>query len=85
MTIRFSFDLDRKYIRHLQDQSCYNHNYYELDLRYYGDYIIAERCNILYEECDDVSDEAYYSLGYFDDNGKFQAMWTWLDDVKYEL
>ena len=85
MEIRFSFDLNKRYIKHLKEKSHYNHNYYELDLRYYGDYIITEKCNILYEECDDISNEAYYSLGYFDDNGKFQAMWTWLDNVKYEL
>ena len=48
-------------------------------MQYYGDYIIHQRCNILYEECDDVSYSAYYSLGYFDDNGEFQAMWTWLE------
>ena len=84
-TIRFLFDLDTRHIKHLKEKSVYNHNYYELDLRYYGDYIIPRCCNILYEECDDVSEEAYYSLGFFDEKGEFQPMWTWLDNVKYEM
>ena len=53
---------------------------YKYNLQYYGDYIIRRECSILYEECDDFSDSAYYSLGYFDDNGEFQAMWTWLEE-----
>lgn len=85
MYITFSFELNTAHIKHLTEKSHYNHNYYELDLQYYGDYILREKCNILYEECDDISDDAYYSLGYFDDDGKFQAMWTWLDGVKYDL
>lgn len=80
MIVTFSFELNKRYIKHLKEKSLYNHNYYELDLQYCGDYIIHQRCNILYEECDDVSYSAYYSLGYFDDNGEFQAMWTWLEE-----
>lgn len=80
MTVNFSFELDTRYIKHLTDKSHYNHNYYALDLQYYGDYIIHAGCNILYEECDDFTDTAYYSLGYFDDEGKFQKMWTWLEE-----
>lgn len=85
MYITFSFELDKRYIKHLKEKSHYNHNYYELYLQYYGDYIIHQRCNILYEECDDDSNSAYYSLGYFDDKGVFQAMWTWLEDNTKEL
>lgn len=80
MTVTFSFELDKRYIKRIKEKSYYNHNYYQLDLQYYGDYIIYQRCNILYEECDDVSDSAYYSLGYFDDNGEFQSMWAWLEE-----
>lgn len=79
MHVTFSFELDKRHIKHIKEKSSYNHNYYELDLQYYGDYIIHQRCNILYEECDDISYSAYYTLGYFDDNGEFQAMWTWLE------
>lgn len=79
-TITFSFELDKRYIKHLKEKSYYNHNYYKLDLQYYGDYIIHAKCDILYEENDDISDSTYYSLGYFDENDKFVACWTWLED-----
>ena len=85
MEITFSFTLNKRYIKHLKDMSYYNHNYYELDLSYYGDYIVTEKCNILYEECDDCGTYAYYSLGYLDENKKFQAMWTWLEDTYKKL
>ena len=52
----FSFELDKKAIKHLKDKSCYNHNYYELDLSGYGDYITPAQCDILYEECDEYSE-----------------------------
>lgn len=78
----FKIELDKKAMTHLKDISSYNHNYYELDLSVYGDYIIAEKCNVLYEECSDDDFDAYYSLGYFE-NGKFQPMFTWLDECKH--
>ena len=77
--IGFSFTLDSRYITHIKEKSSYNNNYYKLDLSPYGDYIINKKCNILYQKCEDDDFEAYYSLGYFDEYGKFQAMWTWLD------
>ena len=40
-------------------------------MSHYGDYILKEGCNILYQECIDDCFEAYYSLGYFDENGKY--------------
>jgi len=79
--IQFSFELDARYIRHLKEKSCYNHNYYELDLSHYGDYIIPQKCNILYEDAEDDCYATYYSIGYFDEDGEFQAMWTWLEDT----
>ena len=54
MTRTFSFELDTKYMKHLKDKSHYNHNYYELDLNNYGDYIIPEMCDILYVSKDAV-------------------------------
>ena len=80
-TIEFKIELETCYMKHLKDKSHYNRNYYELDLRKYGDYIIPEKCNILYEEAEDDEYYAYYSLGYFED-GKFVACFTWLDDAK---
>lgn len=85
MDVNFTFTLNTDYITKIEDKSWYNHNYYKLDLIPYGDYILAEKCDVLYEECDDISESAYYSLGYFDDSNKFVAMWTWLEDVKYQL
>ena len=83
--ISFSFELDTRYMEHLKDKSCYNHNYYELDLSYYGDFILKRKCNILFVESEDDSCHSYYTLGYFDENDEFQEMWTWLDDWKSNL
>ena len=80
-TIKLTIDIETCYTKHLEDKSCYNHNYYELDLYKYGDYIIPQKCNILYVESEDDVCWAYYSLGYFE-NGKFVACFTWLDDIK---
>ena len=64
MTVTFSFELDTKYMKHLKDKSYYNHNYYELDLNHYGDYILPEMCDILFEYCDEFSETYTYTLGY---------------------
>jgi hypothetical protein len=79
----FSFELDKKAIKHLKDKSVYNHNYYELNFSSYGDYILAEKCNILFEHCDDDYG-AYYSLGYFESD-EFQPMFTWFEDEPKDL
>ncbi len=80
----FSFELDKKAIRRIEDKSVYNHNYYELDLTVYGDYIIPEKCNILFEHAEDDDSTVYYSLGYFEDD-KFKAMFTWLQENPADL
>lgn len=79
----FSFEIDKRAVKHLKEKSYYNHNYYELDLSIYGDYIIPEKCNILFEHCDDDCG-AYYSLGYFEGD-RFQAMFTWFEDASADL
>ena len=78
MTRTFSFELDTKYMKHLKDKSHYNHNYYELDLNNYGDYIIPEMCDILYEECDEFSETYTYTLGYFE-GVDFVKCFTWTE------
>lgn len=83
--IEFSFTLDKRFIKHLREKSYYNHNYYELWLAPYGDYIVSEKCNVLYEECHDDMTGAYYSLGYFDDTGNFKACWTWFEEKDKNL
>lgn len=77
--IEFKFELDPKYMTHLKDKSYYNNNYYKLSLSGYGDFIIPEKCDILYQKCEDDDFEwCYYSLGYFEGD-KFIACFTWLD------
>ena len=79
----FSFELDKRAMKHLPERSSYNHNYYELNLNVYGDYIIPEKCNILFQHCTNDVPGAYYSLGYFAGD-TFEAMFTWYqDDNKY--
>lgn len=78
LDIEFKFELDKRYIKHLAKKSYYNHNYYKLDLSNYGDYIIPQKCNILYQECQDDCYDCYYTLGYFE-NDKFIPCFTWID------
>ena len=78
MTVTFSFELDTKYMKHLEDKSYYNHNYYELDLDHYGDYIIPGMCDILYEVCDEFSETYTYTLGYFE-GVDFVECFTWTE------
>ena len=78
----FSFELDKKAITHIKDLSSYNHNYYQLDLSVYGDYITPATCNILYEEFEEFSETYTYTLGYFEpvDTGvNFIKCFTWIE------
>ena len=77
--VNMSFEIDKRTLTHLKDKSCYNHNYFRIDLSQYGDYILSEKCNIIYEECSDADDYgAYYSVGWFE-GGRFVAAWTWYE------
>ena len=58
----FSFELDRRAMTHLKDKSYYNHNYYQLDLSVYGDYITPAMCDVLYEEFEEFSETYTYTL-----------------------
>ena len=83
MTHTFSFELDTKYMKHIDEVSYYDHNYYYLDLNQYGDYIIPASCNVLYEEYDEFSDTYTYTLGYFVNGvpriGEFERCFTWTE------
>lgn len=83
MTVTFSFELDTKYMKHMDSVSHYNHNYYALDLTQYGDYILPGECNVLYEEYDEFSDTYTYTLGYFVNGeprlGEFERCFTWTE------
>lgn len=76
--VPFTFELDKNAIKHLKDKSYYNHNYYELDLSVYGDYITPELCDILYEEYEEFSDTYTYTLGYFE-GVDFVRCFTWTE------
>ena len=78
MTVTFSFELDTKYMKRIEDKSYYNHNYYELDLDHYGDYIVPEICDILFEYCDEFSNTYTYTLGYFE-GVDFVECFTWTE------
>ena len=78
MTVTFSFELDTKYMKHMEDKSYYNHNYYELDLDHYGDYIVPGMCDILFENCDEFSNTYTYTLGYFE-GVDFVECFTWTE------
>ena len=79
LEVTMSFDLDKRYMTHLTDKSTYNHNYYHIDVNRYGDYILSEKCDTLYEHCIDDDYGAYYSLGWFEGD-KFVAAWTWYEN-----
>lgn len=78
MTVTFSFELDTRYIKHIENKSYYNHNYYKLDLNNYGDYIIPGMCDVLYEEFDEFSETYTYTLGYFE-GVDFVKCFTWTE------
>lgn len=79
-----SFELDKRTLTHIKDISYYNHNYYHIELGSYGDYILSEKCDIIYEECTDDDSGAYYSLGWFEGT-KFVAAWTWYENECLDL
>lgn len=83
MTHTFSFELDTKDMKHIDEVSTYNHNYYWLDLTSYGDYFYAAQCDVLYEECDEFSETYTYSLGFFNSStplrGEFVRCFTWTE------
>ena len=79
----FSFEFDKTAMKHLKEKSYYNHNYYELDLNVYGDYITPAMCDILYEEFEEFSETYTYTLGYFEGVG-FIRCFTWTEtEPKY--
>ena len=78
MTVTFSFELDTKYMKRIEEVSFYNHNYYLLDLDHYGDYILPASCNVLYAEFDEYSETYTDTLGYFE-GVDFVKCFTWTE------
>ena len=79
-----SFELDKRTLTHLKDKSSYNHNYYHINLASYGDYILSEKCDTIYEHCTDDEFGCYYSLGWFEGE-EFVAAWTWFNEECQDL
>lgn len=84
MKIKCSFEINKDAITYIPEKSYYNHCYYHIDVARHGDLILPEKCNILYEECEDDTYATYYSLGWFEGD-EFVAAWTWLEDHYFEI
>ncbi len=84
MKIKCSFEINKDAITYIPEKSYYNHCYYHIDVARHGDLILPEKCNILYEECEDDTYATYYSLGWFEGE-EFVAAWTWLEDHYFEI
>lgn len=84
MKIKCSFEINKDAITYIPEKSYYNHCYYHIDVARHGDLILPEKCDILYEECEDDTYATYYSLGWFEGD-KFVAAWTWLEDHYFEI
>lgn len=70
--------------KHLKDISCYNYNFYEIQFDTYSNRIREN--NILLEECHEDDGYFTFSLGHFDENGKFVEVISWDDDtIKYGI
>ena len=62
---KLNISLELETVKHLEDKSCYNCNYYELEP--YGDWCIFFNGNNIIEEICHEDDDFYtYSLGHFD-------------------
>ena len=84
MKIKCSFEINKDAITYIPEKSYYNHCYYHIDVARHGDLILPEKCNILYEECEDDTYATYYSLGWFEGE-EFVAAWTWLEDHYFDI
>ena len=82
--VNMTFEIDKRTLTLLKEMSSYNHNYFRIDLSRYGDYILAEKCDVIYEECSDDGYGAYYSLGWLEGT-KFIAAWTWYETECLDL
>ena len=75
--------LGLKSIKHLEEKSHYNCNYYELEP--YGDWCIFFNGNNIIEEiCHEEDDFYTYSLGHFDGN-EFVGVVQWDDEYGEKL
>lgn len=72
-----NLQIEIRSVEHLEDKSCYNHNYYKITPDYpwslFGNDVIEEVCH---------EDENYFSfaLGHFDKTGEFVSVVSWESD-----
>jgi hypothetical protein len=77
--MKMEINLYVKGYKHLKDISCYNYNFYEIRFDPY--FNLIEENNILLEECHEDDGYFTFSLGHFDENGKFIKVIMWDDDT----
>lgn len=73
-----NLQIEIRSVEHLEDKSCYNHNYYKVASNQpwwylFGNEIIEEVCH---------EDENYFTfaLGHFDKDGEFVSVIEWESD-----
>ena len=65
MKLKINIPLELQSVKHLEDKSCYNCNYYELET--YGDWCSFHNGNNIVEAvCHEDEDYYTYSLGHFE-------------------
>lgn len=79
--VKLNISLGLKSVKHLEDKSCYNCNYYELES--YGD-VFFNGNNIIEEICHEDDDYCTYSLGHFEGD-EFVSVLEWDGEYGEEL
>ena len=86
MNVTFSLKLPKECLKYDKEMSYHNHNYYNIDFSVLGICIFPTKCEVLYQECAEDSQNAYYSLGYFisnKNNKTFVPCSTWKDEYYF--
>ena len=65
--------------KRIEDVSSYNYNFYEIRFDSYSNWVGEN--NILLEECHEDDGYFTFSLGHFNESGKFIKVISWDDDT----
>ena len=65
--------------KHLKDVSSYNYNFYEIQFDSYSNWVGEN--NILLGECHEDDGYFRFSIGHFNESGKFITVISWDDDT----
>lgn len=80
---KLNISLGLESVKHLEDKSCYNCNYYEL--KSYGDWCcFFNGNNIIEEVCHEDEDYCTYTLGHFDGE-EFVGIFEWTGEYGESL